>query len=98
MEPTEFFLAINESMAVVFPMMALGVGITIALGVLGVVLRAMTEAFRQGADVAELAATIDQRKKKKEEYDSYYDERLAMDSDNPNIAYYEESEYQAGRK
>lgn len=98
MEPTEFFRGVNELMAASFPIMAIGMGITIGLGVLGVIGYAITEAFRQAADAAEWAGTIDQRKKKKEEYDSYYDERLAMDSDDPNIAYYEESSAQAGRK
>lgn len=68
----------------------------IACSILAFIGHQIIRAFKQdiGASEAVVSAfidSVDQRKKKKDEYDAYYDERLADDSLPDAVAYYEDS-------
>lgn len=78
------------------PIIAIGMGMGIALTISAFIGQQIIKAFREDMGPSDAAITafidsVDQRKKKKDEYDAYYDERLADDSLPDAVAYYEDS-------
>ncbi len=84
----EFFKTFNVYLEHMLPVMVGLMGITLGITGALLIIREVTKVFA----ALDVTIEVDQRKKKKEEYDDYYDQRLA-EHDEPetdmNIAYYD---------